>query len=39
MSLRLQAAHTKPLSAEQMAMAASHAAERDYANFTLETLE
>lgn len=39
MSLRLQAAHTKPLSAEQVALAASYAAERDYADFTLETLE
>ena len=39
MSLRLQAVHTKPLSAEQVALAASYAAERDYADFTLETLE
>ena len=39
MSLRLQAAATKPLSAEQVAMAATIAAERDYADFTLETLE
>ena len=39
MSLRLQAVNTKPLSAEQVALAASYAAERDYADFTLETLE
>ena len=39
MMVRLQAANTKPLSAEQVAMAATIAAERDYADFTLETLE
>ncbi|TNC66276.1 lytic transglycosylase domain-containing protein [Rubellimicrobium roseum] len=37
--VRLQAAHTQPLSAEQVALAATIAAERDYADFTLETLE
>ena len=39
MMVRLQAAHTQPLSAEQVAMAATMAAERDYTDFTLETLE
>ncbi len=38
MWVRLQAAHTKPLSAEQVAMAATMAAERDYTDFTLEPL-
>lgn len=39
MMVRLQAANTKPLSAEQVVLAATIAAERDYADFTLETLE
>ncbi len=39
MWVRLQAANTKPLSAEQVAMAATMAAERDYTDFTLEPLE
>ena len=38
MWVRLQAANTKPLSAEQVALAATVAAERDYTDFTLETL-
>jgi hypothetical protein len=38
MWVRLQAANTKPLSAEQVAMAATVAAERDYTDFTLEPL-
>ncbi|MBP1806984.1 lytic transglycosylase domain-containing protein [Rubellimicrobium aerolatum] len=38
MMARLQAAHVQPLSAEQVALAAIFAAERDYTDFTLETL-
>jgi hypothetical protein len=36
---RIKAAHTEPLSAEQIAMAAAQAAERQYMDFTLETLQ
>lgn len=39
MWVRLTAANTKPLSAEQVAMAATQAAEREYANFTMEPIE
>jgi soluble lytic murein transglycosylase-like protein len=39
MMVRLQAAATEPLSAEQVAMAATVAAERDYTDFTLEPME
>lgn len=39
MWVRLQAASTKPLSAEQVALAATMAAERAYTDFTLEPLE
>lgn len=35
---RIKAAHTQPLSEEQLAMAAAQAAERQFMNFTLETL-
>ncbi|MBP1806894.1 lytic transglycosylase domain-containing protein [Rubellimicrobium aerolatum] len=38
MMVRLQAAHSQPLSAEQVALAASYAAERDYTDFTLEPM-
>jgi hypothetical protein len=36
---RIKAAHTAPLSAEQIAMASAQAAERQYMDFTLETLQ
>ena len=36
---RIKAAHTEPLSAEQIAMAAAQAAERQYMDFTLESLQ
>lgn len=39
MWVRLQAANAKPLSAEQVALAATMAAERAYADFTPEALE
>ena len=35
---RIKAAHTQPLSEEQLAMAAAQAAERQFMNFTLESL-
>ena len=35
---RIKAAHTRALSEEQLAMAAAQAAERQYMDFTLETL-
>ncbi|WP_439570137.1 lytic transglycosylase domain-containing protein [Roseovarius mucosus] len=35
---RIKAAHTQPLSEEQLAMAAAQAAERQFMNFTLENL-
>ena len=35
---RIKAAHTRALSAEQLAMAAAQAAERQFMNFTLESL-
>ncbi len=38
MWVRLQAAATRPLSAEQVALAATMAAERDYTDFTLEPM-
>jgi hypothetical protein len=36
---RIKAAHTQPLSEEQLAMAAAQAAERQYMDFTLESLQ
>ena len=36
---RIKAAHTEPLSAEQIAMAAAQAAERQHMDFTLESLQ
>ncbi len=35
---RIKAAHTQPLSEEQLAMAAAQAAERQFMDFTLESL-
>ena len=35
---RIKAAHTQPLSEEQLAMAAAQAAERQFMDFTQETL-
>ena len=35
---RLKAARTEPMSAEQIALAAAQAAERQYMDFSLETL-
>lgn len=35
---RIKAAHTQPLSEEQLAMASAHAAERQFMNFTQENL-
>lgn len=36
---RIKAAHTQPLSEEQLAMAAAQAAERQYMNFNQENLQ